>query len=340
MNHAQDAASPDTIGVLLTNLGTPDSASRRDVRRYLKQFLSDPRVVDTPPLIWWPVLNLVILNTRPKYSAEAYAKIWTEQGSPLLSISREQATAIEAALNLDAEASGSIKLALAMRYGSPSIEEGLAALRQQGVQKIVVLPLYPQYSATTTASTFDAVGDALRQQPELPELRFINHYYEHPAYIAALAESVREHWAEQGRADRLLMSFHGLPQDYIAAGDPYQAQCEQTASALVAALELEESQWVQTFQSRVGPKQWLQPYTDKTLISLAQSGVKSVQVLCPGFSADCLETLEEIQMENRDIFMQAGGERYEYISCLNTRPDHIAMLVSLLRQHMAGWGAY
>jgi len=338
MSHNQDAAPADTIGVLLTNLGTPDSASRRDVRRYLKQFLSDPRVVDTPPLIWWPVLNLVILNTRPKHSAEAYEKIWTEQGSPLLSISREQATAVAAAMN--AEAPGSIKIKLAMRYGSPSIAEGLAALQQQGVHKIVILPLYPQYSATTTASTFDAVGDALRKQSYLPELRFINHYYDHPAFIAALAESVREYWAEQGTADRLLMSFHGLPQDYIEAGDPYQTQCEQTANALVAALELEDSQWVQTFQSRVGPKQWLQPYTDKTLISLAQSGVKSVQVLCPGFSADCLETLEEIQMQNRDIFMQAGGERYEYIPCLNARPDHIAMLVSLLRQHMAGWGAY
>jgi len=338
MNQIPVAERPDTIGVLLTNLGTPDSVSRRDVRRYLKQFLSDPRVVDTPPLIWWPILNLVILNTRPKHSAEAYAKIWTEQGSPLLSISREQAAAIELAMNT--EAPGSIKIELAMRYGSPSIEAGLAALQQQGVKKIVVLPLYPQYSATTTASTFDAVGEALRQQPDLPELRFINHYYEHPAFISALAESVREHWAEHGTADRLLMSFHGLPQDYIEAGDPYQAQCEQTANALVSALELDESQWVQTFQSRVGPKQWLQPYTDKTLVSLAQSGVKSVQVICPGFSADCLETLEEIQMQNRDIFMQAGGERYEYIPCLNARPDHVAMLVSLLRQHMAGWGAY
>jgi len=338
MNQTQDAGRADTIGVLLTNLGTPDSASRRDVRRYLKQFLSDPRVVNTPRLIWWPVLNLVILNTRPKHSAEAYAKIWTEQGSPLLTISREQAVAVEAALNI--EAPGSIKVELAMRYGSPSIEAGLAALQQQGVRKIVVLPLYPQYSATTTASTFDAVAEALREQPYLPELRFINHYYDHPAFIAALAESVREHWAEQGTADRLLMSFHGLPQDYIEAGDPYQAQCDETANALVSALELDESQWVQTFQSRVGPKQWLQPYTDKTLVSLAQSGVKSVQVLCPGFSADCLETLEEIQMQNRDIFMQAGGERYEYIPCLNARPDHVAMLVSLLRQHMAGWGAY
>jgi len=329
---------PETIGVLLTNLGTPDSTKTGDVRRYLKEFLSDPRVVTVPRLAWWLVLNLVILNTRPRQSAKAYEKIWTDQGSPLLSISQQQADLIRE--QLQQGGSAQIKLALAMRYGNPSIANGLAELREQGANKILVLPLYPQYSATTTASTFDAVSAALRCDSDMPELRFINRYAGHPQYLQSLVQSVRDHWAEHPPADRLLMSFHGLPQEYVDAGDPYQAECQQTAEALAQALELSDDQWQQTFQSRMGPKAWLQPYTDKTLEVLAQSGVKSVQIMCPGFSADCLETLEEIQMQNRDVFLAAGGERYEYIPCLNTRPDHIEMLVSLLRQHMAGWGAY
>ncbi len=327
-----------SIGVLLTNLGTPDSTRTADVRRYLKEFLSDPRVVSVPRLAWWLVLNLVILNTRPRHSAKAYQKIWTDQGSPLLSISREQADLIRT--QLQQNGNGEIKLELAMRYGNPSISAGIAALKQQGVQKILVLPLYPQYSATTTASTFDAVSAALKNDSDMPELRFINRYATHPEYIASLANSVREHQQKHGPAECLMMSFHGLPQEYVDAGDPYQRECQQTAEQLALALDLDSEQWQQTFQSRMGPKDWLQPYTDKTLAAIARSGVKSVQVLCPGFSADCLETLEEIQMQNRDVFLEAGGERYEYIPCLNTRPDHIAMLVSLLRQHMAGWGGY
>ena len=338
MNNIPAGSKNESVGILLTNLGTPDSADTHDVRRYLKEFLSDPRVINTPRLLWWPVLNLFILNTRPKHSAKAYQKIWTDEGSPLLCISQQQAE--EISKHLAEEGNDGIKLELAMRYGKPSIADGLAALKEQGVRKILVLPLYPQYSATTTASTFDAVSAALKADSNVPELRFINRYSAHPDYIAALAQSVREHWAVQGRAEKLLMSFHGLPQEYIERGDPYQAECEQTAADLAAVLELEEDAWELTFQSRVGPKAWLQPYTDQTLASLARSGVKSVQIMCPGFSADCLETLEEIQMQNRDVFVEAGGERYEYIPCLNARTDHIEMLVSLIRQHMAGWGAY
>lgn len=338
MNNNHANGETETVGILLTNLGTPESADTGDVRRFLKEFLSDPRVVTTPRILWWPVLNLFILNTRPKQSAKAYQEIWTDEGSPLLSISQQQAETISASLADEGDAE--IILELAMRYGKPSIVDGLAALKRKGARKILVLPLYPQYSATTTASTFDAVVAALKKQSDVPELRFINRYSAHPDYITALAQSVREHWAKHGRAEKLLMSFHGLPQAYIELGDPYQSECEQTAADLAAALELEAQAWGQTFQSRVGPKAWLQPYTDQTLASLAQSGVKSVQIMCPGFSADCLETLEEIQMENRNIFIEAGGERYEYIPCLNTRTDHIEMLVSLIRQHMAGWGAY
>jgi len=315
------------IGVLLTNLGTPDSPEPADVRRYLKEFLSDRRVVSLSPLIWWPLLNLVILNIRPKRSARAYQQIWTEQGSPLLTISRQQAVALQSELDGD----GHYVVELAMRYGTPSIKAGMAALKLKGVRQIVVLPLYPQFSHTTTSSTRDAVDSVLKADPSFPEIHFNSQYFEHPDYIAALADSVREHWERSGRADKLIMSFHGIPEDYAAAGDPYPEQCRKTAELLAGALELEADEWMLTFQSRVGGKEWLRPYTDKTLQSLAQSGTRSVQILCPGFSVDCLETLEEIQVENRDYFIEAGGERYEYIPCLNARQDHIQMLASLIR---------
>lgn len=316
-------------GVLLTNLGTPNSPGKADVRRYLKEFLSDRRVVSMSRLLWWPLLNLVILNIRPKFSARAYQKIWTDEGSPLLVISRQQAQALQLALAKD----NTYRVELAMRYGTPSIAAGIERLKQQGVGKIVVLPLYPQFSHTTTSSTQDAVDEVVKKDQAAPDIHFINQYYDHPSYIAALANSVREHWAQSGRADKLVMSFHGIPEDYATAGDPYPQQCHETARLLAEALQLEEDRWVLTFQSRVGRKEWLQPYTDKTLESLAQTGARSVQVLCPGFSADCLETLEEIEVENRDYFLQAGGERFEYIACLNARPDHIQMLASLVREH-------
>lgn len=327
--------SPDRLGILLVNLGTPDSPSVGDVRRYLKEFLWDPRVVEMARPLWWLVLNGVILNTRPRRSAKAYQKVWTEQGSPLLVISKQQRDALQAAL--DDVLPGPVTVTLAMRYGKPSIAAGLDELRRAGARRLLVLPMYPQYSATTTASIFDAVTAELRQWRWLPELRFINHFHDDPGYIAALADSVREHWAEHGRADKLVMSFHGIPREYFEAGDPYYCECQKTGRLLAEALGLSEQQWQLTFQSRLGPKEWLRPYTDQSLEKLAREGVKSVDMVCPGFSADCLETLEEIAMENREVFLEAGGQEYRYIPCLNDRADHIAALAGLVRQHAAGW---
>jgi ferrochelatase len=323
------------LGVLLTNLGTPDSPSPRDVRRYLKQFLWDPRVVELPRPLWWLVLNLVILNTRPRRSAKAYAKVWTDAGSPLLVIARKQHAALQN--SLDERLGVPVKVALAMCYGNPSIAAGLAELRDAGVRRVLVLPLYPQYSATSSAAIFDAVTAELRGWRAVPELRFINDYYAHPAYITALADSVRVFQAEHGVPEKLLMSFHGIPQEYADKGDPYPCQCEVTADLLAKQLGLAQPQWQFSFQSRLGPKDWLKPYTDHTLESLAGNGVRDVQVICPGFSADCLETLEEIAMENRDVFLEAGGENYRYIPCLNDQPDHIGMLAQLVEQHLQGW---
>ncbi len=327
--------SPDSLGVLLVNLGTPDSPSPGDVRRYLKEFLWDPRVVEVPRPIWWLALNLVILNTRPKRSARAYQKVWTEEGSPLMVISRKQHAALQA--SLDQALPGPVKVALAMRYGTPSIKQGLTELRDAGARRVLVLPLYPQYSATTTASIFDAVSEELRSWRWLPELRFINHYHDDPAYIAALADSVREHWAANGQAEKLVMSFHGIPREYFEAGDPYFCECQKTGRLLAEALGLSDTQWLLTFQSRLGPKEWLRPYTDQTLEQLAKDGTGSVDVICPGFSADCLETLEEIAMENRDVFLEAGGRQYNYIPCLNDRADHITQLCALVQRHVQGW---
>lgn len=327
--------STDRLGILLVNLGTPDSPSVSDVRRYLKEFLWDPRVVEMARPIWWLVLNGVILNTRPRRSAKAYQKVWTKAGSPLLVISQQQREALQSAV--DQAMPGKVTVTLAMRYGNPSISAGLDELRQAGARRVLVLPLYPQYSATTTASIFDAVTNELRQWRWLPELRFINHYPDDPAFIAALADSVREHWATNGQAEKLVMSFHGIPREYFAAGDPYYCECQKTGRLLAEALELTEQQWQLTFQSRLGPKEWLRPYTDQSLEKLGKAGVKSVDVVCPGFAADCLETLEEIAMENREVFLAAGGEQYRYIPCLNDRPDHITALTGLIQRHSQGW---
>ncbi len=318
-------------GLLLVNLGTPDSPAPADVRRYLAEFLWDPRVVETPRWLWWPLLHGIILNTRPRRSAEAYARIWTETGSPLLLHTRRQAEALQARLGEQ------VKVVPAMRYGNPSIAAGLRELREAGCERILVLPLYPQYSATTTASTFDAVTEELRRWRRVPELRFIGQYHSEPGYIAALAASIREYQQENGTPEKLILSFHGIPQRYAEAGDPYPRQCERTARLLAEALGLEEGRWQLTYQSRMGREPWLQPYTSATLEALAREGVRHVQVLCPGFAADCLETLEEIAIENRDIFLAHGGERYGYIPCLNDRPDHVEALAAIARSHLGGW---
>lgn len=325
----------ECLGVLLVNLGTPDSPSRSDVRRYLKEFLWDPRVVEVARPAWWFVLNGIILNTRPRRSAEAYAKVWTEEGSPLLVISRQQQAALQA--TLAQELAVPVHVALAMRYGNPSVASGLDELRNAGARRVVVLPLYPQYSATTTASIFDAVTTELRRWRWLPELRFINHYHDDPAYIAALAETVQRHQAKHGIPDKLVLSFHGIPRDYFLKGDPYHCECHKTGRLLAEQLGLTDDQWQLTFQSRLGPKEWLKPYTDQTLKQLPQQGVHKVQVICPGFSADCLETLEEVAMENKTFFLEAGGKEYGYIPCLNAEPAHIAMLSRLVLRHAGAW---
>lgn len=327
--------APEVLGVLVLNLGTPDAPSVSAVRRYLAEFLSDPRVVELPRPLWWLILHGVILRVRPRRSAEAYQSVWTEQGSPLLAIARRQAVILQE--RLSSRLPGPVRVELGMRYGNPSIPSALAKLRATNVRRLLVLPLYPQYSATTTASTFDAVTRELSSWRWLPELRFVNQYHDAPGYIAALAGRARAHWAEHGEPDRLLFSFHGIPRDYFEGGDPYHCQCHKTARLTAEALGLERDRWELSFQSRVGNKEWLRPYTDELLREWGASGVGSVQVCCPGFSADCLETLEEIAVENRDYFLGAGGKTYGYIPALNDGGAHMDTLADLVQRHIAGW---
>ncbi len=323
------------LGILVTNLGTPDAPTASALRRYLVEFLWDPRIVEIPRPIWWMILHGVILPTRCKRSAHAYQSIWTDEGSPLLVIARQQAAALQGML--EQQLGSSVKVALGMRYGAPSIADSLNELRQANVQRILVLPLYPQYAAATAASTFDAVAAVFRTWRWIPEMRMITHYHNVPAYINAVVASVREHWDKHGRAEKLLFSFHGIPKRCLLAGDPYHCECHVTARLIVEQLGLPQDGWQVAFQSRFGREEWLQPYTDKTLESLAGSGVKSVDIVCPGFSADCLETLEEIAILNRGVFLAAGGERYNYIPALNDRPDHIQALAGLVMKHTQGW---
>jgi ferrochelatase len=324
----------EKIGILLVNLGTPRAPDKASVRTYLNEFLSDTRVVERPPILWQPILKGIILNTRPKKSAEAYQSVWTDEGSPLLVISKKQRKALQEALDPDV---AQYKVVLAMRYGSPSIRHSLFVLRKFNARRILVLPLYPQYSATTTASIFDEVTAQLRNWRWLPEMRFINSYADDPDYIRALAASVRQHWEAHGRAQKLLFSFHGIPQDYVDKGDPYAAECHRTIHALTTELGMSPDEWVNSFQSRLGPTQWLQPYTDETVKKLAQEGVESIDVICPGFSTDCLETIEEIGMENREYFLEAGGKAFNYIPALNDNPEHIQLMKNLILRHTQGW---
>jgi ferrochelatase len=316
-------------------LGTPDTPKVADVRRYLAEFLWDQRVVEMARLPWWFILHGVILHTRPKHSAKAYQSVWTADGSPLLAIARRQANALQQLLKQRSAAP--IKVALGMRYGNPSIASALNELREANARRILVFPLYPQYSSSTTAAVFDAVTTELQRWRWLPELRFINQYHDDPHYIAALAASIRAHWAEHGAAERLLFSFHGIPRKYFDLGDPYHCQCQKTARLVTEQLELPPERWFLSFQSRLGKQEWLRPYTDHTLNEWGAAGIKSVQVLSPGFSADCLETIEEISEENRHRFLAAGGETYSYIPCLNDSPAHIEMLANLITRHCSGW---
>ncbi|MES2488185.1 MAG: ferrochelatase [Pseudomonadota bacterium] len=312
-------------GVLLVNLGTPDAPTAPAIRRYLREFLSDTRVVEIPRAVWLPVLYGFILPFRPKKLAHAYASVWSERGSPLLAVSTQQAWGLQALLGAD------VPVVLGMTYGNPSIASALAELKQKGATRIVVLPLYPQYSGTTTASVFDAIARVLASERHIPELRTINDYHAQPAYIEALAASVRAYRQTHGAGDHLLMSFHSIPQRYVNQGDPYDAQCKKTAALLAEALQLKPEEWSLSFQSRLGREPWLQPYTDVVLPQYAAKGIKTLDVICPGFSADCLETLEEVAIRYRADFLAAGGEGFRYIPALNADDGHVRMMQSLVQ---------
>jgi ferrochelatase len=318
--------SRTTTGVLLVNLGTPDAPTPAALRRYLAEFLADPRITELPRWLWWFILHGVILRIRPRSSAFKYQQIWTENGSPLLTISQAQAKALSLSLGDD------FTVALGMRYGNPSIATGLEELRQANAQRIIILPLYPQYSGSTTGSTFDAVADVLKYWRRVPDLHFISQYYDKSSYIKALVVQIKNYWTEHGIPDKLLFSFHGVPKRFVTAGDPYFDQCQTTAQLIAAEMNLTEDKWMLVFQSRFGREEWLKPYTDYTLTTLGKAGVKRVDVICPGFAADCVETLEEINQENRQVFLKAGGQIFHYIPAINDNNEHIQALVALLKE--------
>jgi len=320
------------LGVLLVNLGTPEAPTRAAVKPYLKEFLSDPRVVEVPRAIWGLILNGLILPFRSKKSAQAYASIWTDAGSPLLVNTKD----ICAKLKHRWQATG-VEVDFAMRYGQPDIDSKISGLMAKGVTRLLVLPLYPQYSATTTAAVFDAVAASFKRRRWFPELRFLNQYHDDSGYIKALANKVRQHWQTYGQAEKLVLSYHGIPKMFWQKGDPYVCQCFKTSRLLTEELGISEDKLLVCFQSRFGRLEWVQPYLDETLKQLPSQGVTSVQVICPGFSADCLETLEEIAEENRDYFLDAGGKRFEYIPCLNSDDEQIDLLSNLIEQHTSGW---
>lgn len=322
---------PDRIGVLLVNLGTPDAPTAKALRKYLAEFLWDPRVVEIPRPLWWLILHGIILRTRPAKSAKNYASIWTDQGSPLLRHSLQQQKRLQQLLG------DNIQVALGMRYGNPSIASALEKLFAKGARKILVLPLYPQYSGATTGATFDALAKDFTHRRWLPDLRFISHYHDFEPYIDACCQAIENHWQHQRRGDKLVLSYHGVPRFYLDKGDPYFCECQKTSRLIAEKLGLDDSQYLTTFQSRFGKAEWLQPYTDKTLQHLAKEGIKSVDVFCPGFAADCLETLEEIAVENKGYFLNNGGERFHYIAALNASDNHILALKALVDQHLQGW---
>lgn len=327
----------EQTAVLLVNLGTPSAPTRSAVRRYLKEFLSDPRVVEIPRAIWWLILNGVILNIRPQKTAEKYASVWTPEGSPLQMHTAAQAKCLRGFFG---EAKRLVTVDYAMRYGEPSIPTMLNRLKATGCTRILLLPLYPQYAASTTASVCDAAFAWMRTVRNQPELRCVRSFHDHPGYIGALAASVRKHWQHNGRPTagyRLLMSFHGLPQYTREKGDPYHDECQTSARLLAQALALGNDEYLVCFQSRFGPSEWLQPYTAPTLRALALQGIRRIDVMCPGFPADCLETLEEIAIEGKDEFIRNGGREYHYIPCLNENPDWIRALTDIASQHLQGW---
>ena len=330
-DYDHEGASPRQ-GILLCNLGTPDAPRPAELRRYLKEFLSDPRVVEIPRLLWWMILNLIILRIRPQRSAKLYQSVWTEAGSPLMLYSQGQVKAVKQRL---AEKYGDIPVVLGMRYGNPSMASAIKQLTDQNVRDIIVLPLYPQYAGATTGSTFDAIAKTFTKLRWVPELQFINGYHKSEGYLDALCTTIKRHIEQHGQPDKFVFSYHGTPERYLKNGDPYHCFCHQTTRLVREKLGFDEDQVMTTFQSRFGREPWLQPYTDKTLEQLPEDGVKHVAVICPGFSSDCLETIEEINMEARESFIESGGEHFHYIPCLNDDPVHIDALVSILEKRLS-----
>ena len=321
-------------GILITNLGTPDEPTKSSLKTYLKQFLSDERVIETPKAIWWPILNGIVLNTRPAKSAKNYKSVWTEEGSPLLFHTKNQLSKIKEFINKKYQ---NIVFDIGMRYGNPSISKGLNNLRNQNCDRIIILPLYPQYCAATTGSTFDAVAEELKSWRWVPSLRFIGGYYENELYIKALKNRIEEFWTKNSKPKKIIFSYHGVPKKYLDKGDPYHCFCRKTTRLVAETMGLPEESYMTTFQSRFGPAEWLQPYTDKTIESLAKNGTDHIHVISPAFSSDCLETIEELNEENREIFMENGGKEFGYIPCLNDREDHILLLTSLIENELHGW---
>jgi protoporphyrin/coproporphyrin ferrochelatase len=322
----------NNIGVLLVNTGTPDLPDSSSVRRYLAEFLWDKRIVDTPRWLWFIILHAVILRVRPSRSAEKYTQIWMDDGSPLLQISLAQRAALQLKLNKD-----NIFVELGMRYGNPSIEQALESLKSRQVDKIVILPLFPQYCSATTASVFDEVANVFKSWRFLPEIRMVNSYSHLDNYAQALADKIQAFWQVKGLPEKLLFSFHGIPQRYVNEGDPYAKQCKLTAKKVAKLLKLQDSTWDLSYQSRVGVEKWLQPYTEPTVAEYAEQGIKRLDVVCPGFSADCLETLEEIDLSLRQTFIASGGDSFNYISALNSDPSHMDLLADIVKQHSQGW---
>ena len=323
------------LGILLVNLGTPDAPTPEALKPYLKKFLSDSRVIEYSKIPWWIILNLFILPFRPKRSAALYQKIWMKEGSPLLVYSQKQLEKLRVALGKSLNVP--FELELGMRIGNPSLEDALERLRQKHVKQLLVLPLFPQYSSTTTGTAFDAVADVLKTWRWIPEFRMVTTYHDHPLYIASLANSVRELWSRDGKPDKLVISFHGMPKRYFLDGDPYFCLCQKTGRLLCEALGLKDNEFLITFQSLFGREEWIKPYTDETLKSLARSGVEKVDVICPAFTSDCLETLEEIQEGSREIFLHEGGKQFRYIPAVNDRDDFIAALESVIEKNILGW---
>lgn len=327
--------TPEQTGILLVNLGTPEAPTAQAVRPYLKQFLGDPRVVEIPRTIWWLILNGIILNLRPKKSAEKYASIWLPVGSPLRVYTEKQAILLKGFLGERTRAP--VVVDFAMTYGNPSIADALRRLKQQNCQRILIVPMYPQYAASATAPVFDQVFDAMKRMRNMPAIRTIRNFHDHTGYIKSLAANINDYWAKHGRPEKLVMSFHGVPQYTLEKGDPYHCECHKTGRLLAEALGLATGQYAVSFQSRFGKAEWIKPYTTATLLELGKQKTRRVDVVCPGFVADCLETLEEIAMEGREDFQHAGGGEYHYIPCLNDRNDWMHALTDLVMDNLQGW---